>query len=69
MISRLTRTAKRPFVTKDQKKYKGPPARMHTLSQNFCLRYPLSLASKAVESFVRLQGAPKAEREFDLVHL
>jgi len=50
------------FVMKDLKKYKDMPALLHTQSQNFFLTYP-QLVSKAMQSFVRVDGAPKVEKE------
>ncbi|GGF67190.1 protein FixC [Azorhizobium oxalatiphilum] len=50
------------FVMKDLKKYKDMPGLMHVNSQNFFLTYP-QLVSKAMQSFVRVDGTPKAEKE------
>ncbi|MCK9915654.1 FAD-dependent oxidoreductase [Microbacteriaceae bacterium K1510] len=50
------------FVIKDLRKYKDMPALLHTQSQNFFLTYP-QLVSKAMQSFVRVDGTPKAEKE------
>jgi electron transfer flavoprotein-quinone oxidoreductase len=50
------------FVMKDLKKHKDMPALLHTQSQNFFLTYP-QLVSKAMQSFVRVDGVPKAEKE------
>lgn len=50
------------FVIKDLKKYKDMPALLHTQSQNFFLTYP-QLVSKAMQSFVRVDGTPKVEKE------
>jgi electron transfer flavoprotein-quinone oxidoreductase len=50
------------FVMKDLKKYKDMPALLHTQSQNFFLTYP-QLVSKAMQTFVRVDGTPKAEKE------
>ena len=44
------------------KKYKDMPALLHTQSQNFFLTYP-QLVSKAMQSFVRVDGTPKREKE------
>jgi electron transfer flavoprotein-quinone oxidoreductase len=50
------------FVMKDLKKYRDMPALLHTQSQNFFLTYP-QLVSKAMQSFVRVDGTPKVEKE------
>ena len=50
------------FVMKDLKKHKDMPALLHTQSQNFFLTYP-QLVSKAMQSFVRVDGVPKIEKE------
>ena len=50
------------FVMKDLKKYKDMPALLHTHSQNFFLTYP-QIVSKAMQSFVRVDGTPKVEKE------
>jgi electron transfer flavoprotein-quinone oxidoreductase len=50
------------FVMKDLKKYKDMPALLHTQSQNFFLTYP-QLVSKAMQSFVRVDGTPKGDKE------
>jgi len=50
------------FVMKDLKKYKDMPALLHTQSQNFFLTYP-QLVSKAMQSFVRVDGTAKADKE------
>lgn len=50
------------FVMKDLKKYRDMPALLHTQSQNFFLTYP-ELVSKAMQSFVRVDGTPKREKE------
>ncbi|WP_072370342.1 FAD-dependent oxidoreductase [Hyphomicrobium sp. NDB2Meth4] len=50
------------FVIKDLKKYKDMPALLHTQSQNFFLTYP-QLVNKAMQSFVRVDGTPKVEKE------
>ncbi len=50
------------FIMKDLKKYKDMPALLHTQSQNFFLTYP-QLVSKAMQSFVRVDGTPKREKE------
>jgi electron transfer flavoprotein-quinone oxidoreductase len=50
------------FVMKDLKKYKDMPALLHNQSQNFFLTYP-QLVSKAMQSFVRVDGTPKVEKE------
>ncbi len=46
------------FVMKDLKKYKDMPQLLHIQSQNFFLTYP-QLVSKAMQSFVRVDGTPK----------
>lgn len=50
------------FVIKDLKKYKDMPQLLHIQSQNFFLTYP-QLVNKAMESFVRVDGTPKVEKE------
>ncbi len=50
------------FVMKDLKKYKNMPGLLHTNSQNFFLTYP-DLVSKAMDNFLRVDGAPKVEKE------
>jgi len=50
------------FVIKDLKKYKDMPALLHTQSSSFFMTYP-QLVSKAMQSFVRVDGTPKVEKE------
>jgi electron transfer flavoprotein-quinone oxidoreductase len=50
------------FVMKDMQKYKDMPALMHTNSRNFFLTYP-ELVAKAMENFIRVDGASKREKE------
>ena len=50
------------FVMKDLKKYKDMPGLLHTNSKNFFLTYP-ELVSKAMDNFLRVDGAPKIEKE------
>ncbi|RAZ71766.1 FAD-binding protein [Mesorhizobium atlanticum] len=50
------------FVMKDLKKYKDMPALLHTSSQNFFTTYP-RLMSHAAQSFVRVDGTPKLDKE------
>ena len=50
------------FIIKDLKKYKDMPQLLHIQSQNFFLTYP-QLVSKAMQSFVRVDGTPKIEKE------
>ncbi len=50
------------FVIKDMKKYKDMPQLLHIQSQNFFLTYP-QLVSKAMQSFVRVDGTPKIDKE------
>jgi electron transfer flavoprotein-quinone oxidoreductase len=50
------------FVMKDLKKYKDMPQLLHIQAQNFFLTYP-QLVSKAMQTFVRVDGTPKAEKE------
>ena len=50
------------FVMKDLKKYKDMPGLLHTNSRNFFLTYP-ELVSKAMDSFLRVDGASKIEKE------
>lgn len=52
----------RSFVLKDMKKYKDMPRLMHTNSQNFFLTYP-QLISKAMQTYLRVDGTPKAEKQ------
>ena len=54
------------FVMKDLKKHKDMPGLLHTQAYNFFLTYP-QLVSKAMENFVRVDGAPKIEKEKDTV--
>ncbi len=50
------------FVIKDLKKHKDMPALLHTNSKNFFMTYP-QLMSAAAQSFVRVDGTPKIEKE------
>lgn len=50
------------FVMKDMKKYKDMPALLHANSQNYFMAYP-QLVSAAMENFLRVDGAPKLEKE------
>lgn len=50
------------FVVKDLKKHKDMPALLHTNSQNFFMSYP-QLISQAAQSFVRVDGTPKIDKE------
>lgn len=50
------------FIMKDLKKYKDMPSLLHTQSQNFFLTYP-ELVSKAMQSFVRVDGTTKRDKE------
>ncbi|WP_113486410.1 FAD-dependent oxidoreductase [Rhizobium cremeum] len=50
------------FVMKDLKKHKDMPALLHTNSQNFFMTYP-QLISAAAQSFVRVDGTPKIDKE------
>jgi electron transfer flavoprotein-quinone oxidoreductase len=50
------------FVMKDLKKYRDMPELLHIQSQNFFLTYP-QLVAKAMNSFVRVDGTPKVEKE------
>ncbi|PAP97481.1 MULTISPECIES: FAD-binding protein [Mesorhizobium] len=50
------------FVIKDLKKYKDMPALLHTNSSNFFTSYP-RLMSYAAQSFMRVDGTPKIEKE------
>ncbi len=50
------------FVMKDLRKHKDMPTLLHTNSRNFFLTYP-ELVAKAMESFVRVDGTPKREKE------
>jgi electron transfer flavoprotein-quinone oxidoreductase len=54
------------FVMKDLKKYKDMPALLHNQSQNFFLTYP-EVVSKAMQSFVRVDGTPKKEKESSIL--
>lgn len=50
------------FVMKDLKKYKDMPALLHTNSSNFFKTYP-DLVNQAMQSFLRVDGTPKIEKE------
>ncbi|BBF92520.1 FAD-dependent oxidoreductase [Blastochloris tepida] len=50
------------FVMKDLKKYKDMPALLHTSSKNFFLTYP-ELIAKAMQTYVRVDGVPKLDKE------
>ncbi|KAA5602027.1 FAD-dependent oxidoreductase [Blastochloris sulfoviridis] len=50
------------FVIKDLKKYKDMPALLHTSSKNFFLTYP-ELIAKAMQTYVRVDGVPKIDKE------
>lgn len=50
------------FVIKDLKKYKDMPALLHTNSSNFFDSYP-RLMSHAAQTFMRVDGTPKIEKE------
>ena len=50
------------FVMKDLKKHKDMPALLHTNSSNFFSPI-LHLVSKAMDNFLRVDGAPKVEKE------
>ncbi|HXY59555.1 MAG TPA: FAD-dependent monooxygenase [Methylocystis sp.] len=50
------------FVIKDLKKYKDMPALLHTQAKNYFVSYP-TLVSSAMENFLRVDGAPKLEKE------
>ncbi|MBI1867691.1 MAG: FAD-dependent oxidoreductase [Methylocystis sp.] len=50
------------FVMKDLKKYKDMPKLLHTQSHNFFLTYP-TLVAKAMDNFLRVDGAPKLDKE------
>jgi electron transfer flavoprotein-quinone oxidoreductase len=54
------------FIMKDLKKYKDMPALLHNQSQNFFLTYP-EVVSKAMQSFVRVDGTPKKEKESSIL--
>ncbi len=49
-------------MIKDLKKHKDMPALLHTNSKNFFMTYP-QLMSAAAQSFVRVDGTPKIEKE------
>ncbi|WP_426441261.1 FAD-dependent oxidoreductase [Bradyrhizobium genosp. P] len=61
-LARYKKTLDRSFVIKDLKKYKDMPQLMHTNSQNFFLTYP-QLVSKAMQSYLRVDGTPKIDKE------
>ncbi|ASS60198.1 MULTISPECIES: FAD-dependent oxidoreductase [Rhizobium] len=50
------------FVMKDLIKHKDLPSLLHTDSNNFFMTYP-TLISQAAQNFVRVDGAPKINRE------
>jgi len=50
------------FVMKDLKKYKDMPALLHTSGANFFMTYP-QLVSKAAQSFLKVDGTPKIDKE------
>lgn len=50
------------FVMKDLKKYKDMPALLHTNAANFFKTYP-DLVNQAMQSFLRVDGTPKVEKE------
>ncbi|MBX4899093.1 MULTISPECIES: FAD-dependent oxidoreductase [Rhizobium] len=50
------------FVMKDLMKHKDLPSLLHTDSHNFLMTYP-TLISQAAQNFVRVDGAPKINRE------
>ncbi|MBX4951113.1 FAD-binding protein [Rhizobium binae] len=50
------------FVMKDLMKHKDLPNLLHTDSHNFFMTYP-TLISQAAQNFVRVDGAPKINRE------
>jgi electron transfer flavoprotein-quinone oxidoreductase len=50
------------FVMQDLKKYRRMPGLLHTNAKNFFLTYP-DIVSKAMESFMRVDGTPKVEKE------
>ena len=61
-LARYPKALEDSFVMKDLRKYKDMPALLHTNSHNFFLTYP-ELVAKAMESFVRVDGTPKREKE------
>ncbi len=61
-LLRYAQALETTFVKKDLRKYKDMPALLHTNSRNFFLTYP-ELVAKAMESFVRVDGTPKREKE------
>jgi len=61
-LSRYPKALQDSFVMKDLRKYRDMPALLHTNSRNFFLTYP-ELVAKAMESFVRVDGTPKREKE------
>jgi electron transfer flavoprotein-quinone oxidoreductase len=50
------------FVMKDLKKYKDMPELLHTNSRSFFLSYP-ELVSQAMQTYLRVDGTPKLEKE------
>ena len=50
------------FLMKDLKKYKDMPALFHTNSRNFFQSYP-ELISKAAQTYLRVDGTPKLDKE------
>ena len=61
-LARYPKALEDSFVMKDLRKYRDVPALLHTNSRNFFLTYP-ELVTKAMESFLRVDGAPKREKE------
>lgn len=50
------------FVMKDLRKYKDMPALLHTQASSFFKTYP-DLVNQAMQSFLRVDGTPKLEKE------
>jgi len=61
-LARYPKALEDSFVMKDLRKYRDMPALLHTNSRNFFLTYP-ELVAKAMESFLRVDGTPKREKE------
>ncbi|KAB1083541.1 NAD(P)-binding protein [Neorhizobium galegae] len=61
-LSLYKRMLDKSFVMKDLMKHKDVPALLHTNSQSLFSTYP-KLISQAAQSFVRVDGLPKIEKE------
>ena len=61
-LSAYKKALEESFVMKDLKKYKDMPALLHTQAKNYFVAYP-ALVANAMESFLRVDGTPKLEKE------